>query len=292
MTKVLDGAALLKECAARLSDRIQRFGRSPRLVIVQIGTDPRSTVYINRKKAFGAKIGATVEHIELPATISQSEVLFKVQELSAQSDVDGILVQAPLPEGMSLTEIASAIDPKKDIDGLGAVSSQALLERAKRGNGDSSKGHVPATARGIETLLLSNGISMAGKRVLVVGRSLIVGLPSALTALAHDATITIAHHASKNISELYAQAEIVILGVGVPRFFTKEHARPEHIVIDVGITPEEGGGIVGDVDFVEVSQIVKAISPVPGGVGPMTVASLFENLCDAAGLPKGARDTI
>lgn len=279
---LLDGTKTSKSIAVLLQDRIERLGRAPRLVIIRIGNDPRSTVYINRKVSFGKKIGAEVEVVECPQDIETSDLMLCVVEHSNRMDVDGVIVQAPIPDAAAFMDVVDLIDPIKDVDGLSSKNLRRSLERARRGRGGELTFRSPATARGVETLLQEYGIPLAGARVLVVGRSLIAGLSSALATLAHDATITVAHSGSKDLAKLAEVADIVILAVGVPKFFGAELARPHHVIIDVGISAQEGGTIAGDADFEAISSIVHAISPVPGGAGPMTVASLFQNLVDAA----------
>lgn len=279
---LLDGTATSKKLASVLKDRVARLSHTPRLVIIRVGNDPRSTVYINRKVSFGKTTGADVEVVELPETISTTELSATVEEISNRSDVDGVIVQSPIPDSAAFMDIVDLIDPVKDVDGLSSKNLRRALERARRGRGGELTFRSPATARGVETLLNEYGIPLAGARVLVVGRSLIAGLSAALATLAHDATVTVAHSASKNLSELCDVADIIVLAVGVPKFFDAKLARPHHVVIDVGISAQEGGTIAGDADFAEVSSIVRAISPVPGGAGPMTVVSLFQNLVDAA----------
>jgi methylenetetrahydrofolate dehydrogenase (NADP+) / methenyltetrahydrofolate cyclohydrolase len=279
---LLDGTTVSKKIASTLQARVERLGRAPRLVIIRVGTDPRSTVYINRKIAFGKKVGADVEVIEFPHDITTSDLMLRVVEHSNRIDVDGIIVQAPIPDTSSFMDIVDLIDPIKDVDGLCSKNLRRALERARRGKGSELSFRSPATARGVETLLNEYGIQLAGARVLVVGRSLIAGLSSALATLAHDATITVAHSGSKDLAKLAEVADIVILAVGVPKFFGTDLARPHHVVVDVGISAQEGGTIAGDADFAAISSIVRAISPVPGGAGPMTVVSLFQNLVDAA----------
>lgn len=279
---LLDGTTTSKKIASVLKDKIARLSHAPRLVIVRVGNDPRSTVYINRKISFGKLIGADVEVVELPETISTEELSAAVTEISDRSDVDGVIVQSPIPDSAAFMDIVDLIDPMKDVDGLCSKNLRRALERARRGRGGELSFRSPATARGVETLLNEYGIPLAGARVLVVGRSLIAGLSAALATLAHDATVTVAHSASKNLPALCDAADIIVLAVGVPKFFGADLARSHHVVIDVGISAQEGGTIAGDADFAAISSIVRAISPVPGGAGPMTVASLFQNLVDAA----------
>lgn len=279
---LLDGTATSKNIAGLLKGRVEKLARAPRLVIVRVGNDPRSTVYINRKIAFGKRIGAEVEVVEFPEDIETSLLTLKVVELSNRIDVDGVIVQAPIPDTAAFMDIVDCIDPIKDVDGLSSKNLRRALERARRGRGGKLSFRSPATARGVETLLNEYGIQLAGARVLVVGRSLIAGLSAALSTLANDATVTVAHSGSKDLVKLCEESEIIILAVGVPKFFGADLARPHHVVIDVGISAQEGGTIAGDADFAAVSSIVRAISPVPGGAGPMTVVSLFQNLIDAA----------
>ncbi len=228
------------------------------LAIIQVGDRPDSISYIKAKNKFAEEIGAKTELIKFPVTVTQSEILNVIKTSTA----DGIIVQLPIPNHLNKKELLDAIDPVKDVDGLG------------RGK------HIPATARGIKELLEFYKISLKDKKVVVMGRSDLVGKPIAAMCEREGAIVTICHRESQNIPSITKQADILIVAIGQPKHVTSEFVRPGQIIVDVGINRTDEG-IVGDVDFNAVVPIVGAISPVPGGVGQMTVLALFENLADA-----------
>ncbi len=300
MAKILDGKKVRNEIAADLTKKISKLKAKPKLVIIQVGNLPQSNTYIRQKILFGEKIGAIVIHQKLDKKKSQESLISKLLTLNSDPSVNGIIVQMPLPENLDKDKITDKIVFWKDVDGLCAVNIKHLLE-------NRDVGIIPATARGILTLLDYYKIPISGKNVTIVGRSTLVGKPTALAFINRDATVTVCHSRTKNLSEQTKKADILIVAVGKPKLITKNHVSKGQVVIDVGINvidqsqesgvksqgkPElesDGQGqmangqkreLVGDVDFEEVSKIVSAISPVPGGVGPMTVASLFENLLD------------
>lgn len=282
MALILDGKKLQKEIAETLRGRIYRFSSAPKLVIVHIGARQESSAYIRQKKLFGESIGAEVEHIALPDSVSERELLSRIALVNSDGTVHGIIAQLPIPETLDRDRILDAIVPEKDVDGLGGVSVKRLWE--------GKTGFMPATAKGILTLLQRYDIPIEGRRALVVGRSSLVGKPTALALLNANATVTIAHSKTANLSALAREADILVAAVGRPRFIGRECVRQGQTVIDVGITAVTGEKLdneitgrtlAGDVDFAAVKDIVGAISPVPGGIGPMTVASLFENLVTA-----------
>jgi methylenetetrahydrofolate dehydrogenase (NADP+)/methenyltetrahydrofolate cyclohydrolase len=228
------------------------------LAIIQVGDRPDSISYIKAKNKFAEEIGAKIELIKFPITVTQSEVLSAIKSSTA----NGIILQLPIPDHLHKKELLDAIDPKKDVDGLG------------RGT------HIPATARGIKELLEFYTISLKDKKVTVMGRSDLVGKPVARMCEQEGAIVTVCYRETKDIPTLTKQADIVIVAIGQPKHVTSEFVRPGQIIIDVGIN-RTNEGIVGDVDFNAVAPIVAAITPVPGGVGQMTVLALFENLVDA-----------
>ncbi len=297
MVKILDGKKLSEKIAKDLRAKISALGKIPTLAIIQIGNEVESGAYIARKKAFGASIGAKIHHIELSKDVKQNDILDLIYELNFREDINGIIVQLPMPKHIDRYAVMEAIDPKKDVDGLHSKNAGLLYERAFGGKDPKNvpEGILPATAKGIITLLKSNKVSLSGKNVLVIGRSLLVGKPVAMLMLKENATVTIAHSKTKNIKKIIKDFDVVIVAVGKAHFLGKESFRKGQIVVDVGTNAIKGPKIleethkrklVGDVKFGEVSKIVQAISPVPGGVGPMTVASLFENLVQASVLQK------
>lgn len=280
---LLDGKKVRDEIAKTLKERVLSCTIKPKLAIVQIGDNPESASYIKQKKLFGESIGAPVEHVHLSASVSEAEMIASIAQLNRDASVHGIIVQLPIPDTLNKDAIIESIASEKDVDGLGSVSIKRLWE-------NKAGGYMPATTRGILSLLSHYGISVAGKRVVIVGRSFLVGKPTALALLNADATVTVAHSKTVNCSEVTRSADILIVAAGKPHFIQKDDVREGQIVIDVGITAVTGEKlndevaevtITGDVHFDDVKDIVGAISPVPGGVGPMTVASLFQNLVEA-----------
>ncbi len=273
MTKILDGRLVRDFFATELKERIDTLKDKPNLAIIQVGDRIESNSYINQKKLFAEKIGALTKHIKFSEDESEENICLEIEKLNKDSSVHGIIVQLPLPKHIDKNILIQTIDPVKDVDGLTSVNTKLLWS--------NQKGHVPATARGIISLVDYYDIPIAGKRVVVVGRSDLVGKPVALSFLNRDATVTICHHKTSDIMSETKQADILVVATGHPSLITKDFVKEGQVVLDVGITLNKDKKLVGDVDFGEVSKIVYAISPVPGGVGPMTVVSLFQNLLDA-----------
>jgi methylenetetrahydrofolate dehydrogenase (NADP+)/methenyltetrahydrofolate cyclohydrolase len=272
MSTILSGIPLRDKIKDELAVAVSFIaeGAVPALAIIQVGTLEASSVYIKGKKKFGEEIGVPVIFEQLSEEISEKELIEVVQKLNADKKVGGIIVQLPLPSHIDKEKVIESMDPEKDVDGLHSVNVKKLLI-------NDSSGIMPATSRGILSLLDFNEISLRSKRVLMVGRSDLVGKPTAIAFLNRDATVTIAHHLSKDLRTLCKEADIIVTATGVPGLITKEHVKEGQEIIDVGITKVEGK-IVGDVVFEEVSKRVDGVSPVPGGVGPLTIASLFQNL--------------
>lgn len=288
--KILDGKLVNSKIAEKLKVQISKLETKPKLVIVQVGNLPESNSYIARKEAFGEKIGAAVDHKRFDEKITQKELISQLSTLSSQLNIHGIIVQLPIPKHLNTDKVIDAISFKKDVDGLTSISLKLLWE-------NNPVGCIPATTKGIISLLNYYKIPIVGKKVVVVGRSFSVGKPTALAFLNRDATVSICHKHTKNLKQETKNADILVVATGKPNLIGKKHVSKDQIVIDVGINvinnkrpssvktleskPESepsGRKLVGDVNFESVSKIVSAISPVPGGVGPMTVASLFENL--------------
>ena len=293
MTKILSGKVVRDQIAEDLKKEISRWslsrakprGSKPKLVIIQVGDIPESNSYINHKIKFGKSIGTAVDHIKLPKNVSQEEINSQLSTLNSQLDVHGIIVQLPIPESLDKDVVIDAIDPKKDVDGLTSVNTKKLFEGLETGL-------VPATTKGILTLLDYYKIPISGKKVTIVGRSSLVGKPTAIAFLNRDATVTVCHSKTKDLAVETQRADILISAVGKPGLITKNHVHKNQVVIDIGTTVIDNSQstiddsqlqpkLVGDVDFDNVSKIVAAITPVPGGIGPMTVASLFQNLLTA-----------
>lgn len=270
MVKILDGKKVRDFLAGKLKEKIAKLGKRPKLVIFQVGNDERSSTYIKQKKIFGEKIGFGVEYIQFENTVSEEEIISKINQKNADESVNGIIVQMPLPANLNAVKIIDTIKPEKDADGLTSANIKKFFVNDK-------SAVVPATARGIISLLDFYKIKIAGKKVVVVGRSLIAGRSIANAFLNRDATVTICHSKTKNLKTETKSADILVVAVGKVKFIKKDFVKKGQVVIDVGINKTKDG-ICGDVDFDNVSKIVSAISPVPGGIGPMTVISLFENM--------------
>lgn len=272
---LLDGKKASENRHAALIARVEKNSQQPHLVIVQVGNNPDSDVYVRRKQMFGERIGARVTIKKFSKETAQDTVIRYVSEQNENPTTHGIIVQLPLPENFDRQAILNTIDSKKDVDGLTANNIRKLAI------GDST-GMIPATARGVVSLLQDYNIPISGKEVVVVGRSLLVGKSSALHFLNHDATVMICHSKTENLPEKTKKADILVVAAGQPGFIGVEHVSRGQVVVDVGITALGERQIKGDVDFDAIKDIVYAASPVPNGVGPMTVVSLFENLLDAA----------
>ena len=284
----IDGAAVaakvMEETKARIAILASR-GVRPGLAVVLVGDDPASRAYVRSKDRKAAELGLhSVKH-ELPANTDQATLLALVAELNADPAVHGILVQSPPPPQINEAEVVLAIDPRKDVDGFHPVNVAKLAM-------EDPTGFVPCTPLGCIRLLQESGIETAGKSAVVVGRSMIVGKPMALLLMKRgpggDATVTVAHSRTRNLAEVTRSADIVIAAIGRPHFLGAEHIRESAVVIDVGInrvedpTQPKGYRLVGDVDYDAVAPKCSAITPVPGGVGPMTIAMLMSNCVTAA----------
>ena len=273
MAQRLDGKRLAREVEDRLKVLVESSsaaaGRPPGLAVLRVGDDPASAVYVaNKEKACG-RIGVASFGAHLAAETPQAEVLAVIADLNADTRVDGILLQLPLPSGLDEGPLLQAIDPAKDADGLHTLNLGRLLK------GES--GPRSCTPAGVMAMLKSQGIDPAGKRAVVVGRSILVGQPMALMLQAANATVTIAHSRTTDLAAHTREAEIVVVAAGHPGMIGAEHIRPGAAVVDVGIHRKPEGGLCGDVRADEVDPIAAALSPVPGGVGPMTVTMLLVN---------------
>ena len=273
MAQRLDGKRLAREVEDRLKVLVESSsaaaGRPPGLAVLRVGDDPASAVYVaNKEKACG-RIGVASFGAHLAAETPQAEVLAVIEDLNADTRVDGILLQLPLPSGLDEGPLLQAIDPAKDADGLHTLNLGRLLK------GES--GPRSCTPAGVMAMLKSQGIDPAGKRAVVVGRSILVGQPMALMLQAANATVTIAHSRTTDLAAHTLEAEIVVVAAGRPGMIGAEHIRPGAAVVDVGIHRKPEGGLCGDVRADEVDPIAAALSPVPGGVGPMTVTMLLVN---------------
>ena len=269
----LDGKVLARDVERRLQTLIERrqaeAGRPPGLAVLRVGDDPASAVYVANKEKACARIGVASFGDHLPGDTPPSEVLQTIERLNANPEVDGILLQLPLPAGLDEGPLLMAIDPEKDADGLHTLNLGRLLK--------GEPGPRSCTPAGVMALLRSNGIDPAGKRAVVIGRSILVGQPMALMLQAANATVTIAHSRTADLAAHTRDADILVVAAGRPEFIGAEHVRPGAAVVDVGIHRKPEGGLCGDVRAAEIESIASALSPVPGGVGPMTVTMLLVN---------------
>lgn len=275
----IDGKNISGQIKEELKEKVAVYktqGVEITLAVIQVGNDPASTVYVGNKKKACEYIGIRSLAYELPEDISQEELLKKIEELNGRKDVNGILVQLPLPKHIDEDAVIRSIDPKKDVDGFHPQSVGALSI------GES--GFVSCTPAGIIQLLKRSNIEIAGKECVVVGRSNIVGKPISMLLLRENGTVTVCHSKTKNLKEVTKRADILIVAIGKPKFITKEYVKDGAVVIDVGIHRNENNKLCGDVDYEDVESVVSAITPVPGGVGPMTIAMLMNNCVEAVKL--------
>ncbi|MBO4280607.1 MAG: bifunctional methylenetetrahydrofolate dehydrogenase/methenyltetrahydrofolate cyclohydrolase FolD [Lachnospiraceae bacterium] len=273
MAFLIDGKKISAEIKDELKEKVAALkaeGKELTLAVIQVGDDKASTVYVGNKKKACEYIGVRSLAYELPAETTEEELLSLIKELNARDDVNGILVQLPLPAGICEDKVLLAIDPDKDVDGFHPVNVGRLWI------GD--KGFESCTPAGVIQLLKRSGISIAGKECVVIGRSNIVGKPMAAMLLRENGTVTVCHSRTKNLSEVTKRADILVVAIGKPRFITAEYVKEGAVVIDVGIHRNEDNKLCGDVDFESVEPVASAITPVPGGVGPMTIAMLMCNV--------------
>ncbi len=268
--KILDGKKVRDFIAVKIQSDLKKLHVKPALAIIQVGDTASSNAYIKQKKIFGEKIGFEVLHIRFNVKISGIELVTKIQELNNDIKINGIIIQLPLPKNIDKQKVLETISAEKDVDGLNSKNLSQLMTHTEGG-------FMPATTKGILSLLDYYKIPIEGKKVTVVGRSQLVGAPTALAFLNRNATVTVCHRKTKNLKDEVRQADIVVVAAGSPMLIQKNYVKKGQVIIDVGIT-RIGKDILGDVDFQPVSKIVEAISPVPGGVGPMTVVSLFQNV--------------
>lgn len=279
MAKILDGKAVsasVKEQVANETAALKEKGITPGLAVVIVGDDPASHVYVNNKKKACAQVGFHSEEYALPAQTTQEELLALVETLNKKPDINGILVQLPLPPHLDEKTVIEAIDPKKDVDAFHASNVGKIMI------GDYH--FLPCTPAGVMELLKSEKIDVCSKNCVVIGRSNIVGKPMAMLLLHQNGTVTICHSRTKNLKEVCAQADILVAAVGIAKFVKGDMVKEGAVVIDVGMDRDENGKLCGDVDFAQVEPKASYITPVPGGVGPMTIAMLMKNTLMAARL--------
>jgi methylenetetrahydrofolate dehydrogenase (NADP+)/methenyltetrahydrofolate cyclohydrolase len=279
---VIDGKSLAAALRAAQKSAIESLaarGVRPGLAAILAGSDPASRVYVRNKARACEETGVRSEVHEFPETVSESALLARVEKLNADRAIHGILVQLPLPRHLDAHRVLAAVSPAKDVDGFHAVNLGALVQ--------GRPGFVPGTPAGVMRLLEQAGVALAGRQAVIVGRSTIVGKPLALLLLQKDATVTICHSKTRDLAAVTRQADILIAAVGRAKLVTAEMVKPGACVIDVGVNRLPDGKLAGDVDFASVKEIAGSITPVPGGVGPMTVAMLIVNTVRAAELSLG-----
>ncbi len=284
--KLLDGKAIARDIQAEIKTRVAAFvaehGFQPCLAAVLVGDDPASQVYVRNKERACQRVGMTSELVRMPSETTTDELLKLIDELNTRADVHGILVQLPLPKGVDTQRVLDAVDPAKDVDAFHPCNVGLISQGRPR--------FLPCTPHGVVQVLKRSGITTEGKRAVVVGRSDIVGKPMAMMLMGRDAglgpemanaTVTVCHSRTPDLPAITRQADILVAAIGKPRFITADMVQPGAVVVDVGINRTDDG-LVGDVDFEPVSQIASAITPVPGGIGPLTVTMLLENTLTAA----------
>lgn len=276
--KILDGKAIALELREEIRQEVDRQvlegNKPPGLAVILVGEDPASQVYVRNKKIACEKAGFNDVSMVLSDTITQSELLAKIDALNADETVHGIIVQLPVPEHIDSEELIQRIDPSKDVDGFHPYNMGSLAAGMPK--------LAPCTPHGVMTMLNKTGISIRGLNAVVVGASNIVGVPAALELLNQRATVTICHSATKDLAQKVSEADILVVGVGIPEMVKGEWIKDGSIVIDVGINRLDDGRLVGDVEFEVAKNKASWITPVPGGVGPMTIATLLQNTLQAA----------
>ncbi|MFH0889021.1 MAG: bifunctional methylenetetrahydrofolate dehydrogenase/methenyltetrahydrofolate cyclohydrolase FolD [Planctomycetota bacterium] len=291
MAEIISGTEISRKIQEELKEEItvlKTKGIHPSLSTILVGEDEASKVYIRQKIKICEKLGVTSFHHKLPADVQESELLKLIDSLNKDPKVHGILCQLPLPKHINTDKVLLAISPDKDVDGFHLLNMGKLLSKKSMKEIEEAKMYLPCTPHGIIQLLRRSNININGAEAVIVGRSNIVGKPAALLLMAENATVTICHSNTRNIGEVTRRADILIAAIGKPKFVTADMVKDGVVVIDVGVNrlPE---GLCGDVDFEKVKEKAKAITPVPGGVGPMTIAMLMVNTVKAAKKSKGIK---
>ncbi len=278
MAELISGKIVSEKLRSELRDEIAEFklqcGRCPGLAVIVVGSDPASKVYVRNKHKACLDVGIESYQIEYPDGISEEELLLKIDELNADTKINGILVQLPLPNNISEKKVIERISPDKDVDAF----HPANVGRITIGN----YSFLPCTPSGIISLLDYYGVQISGKKCAVIGRSNIVGKPMALLLTERNGTVTLCHSKTQKLKEITLNSDIIVVAIGKAEFLTADMVKPGAVVIDVGINRNDEGKLVGDVKFDEVSQVASMITPVPGGVGPMTITTLLKNTLLAA----------
>ena len=274
MATILDGKALAAKCKENVKKEAAALARTPGLAVIIVGDNPASRVYVNSKRKDCEECGFFSEEYALPASTTQEALIDLIHQLNGREEIDGILCQLPLPDGIDEEAVLMAISPEKDVDGFHPMNMGALLV--------GKEGFLPCTPYGIMEILAEYGIDPKGKHCVVIGRSNIVGKPMALLLLQKHGTVTVCHSRTTNLKEICRQADILVAAVGKVNMVTADMIKPGAVVIDVAMNRNEAGKLCGDVDYNAVSAMASAITPVPGGVGPMTRAMLMKNTLLAA----------
>jgi methylenetetrahydrofolate dehydrogenase (NADP+)/methenyltetrahydrofolate cyclohydrolase len=275
--QIIDGKAIANEIRQQIKNEVAQLVASgknpPGLAVVIAGNDPASRVYVNSKKKACANVGIYSEEHTFPETVSESELIALINQLNQNPKINGILVQLPLPDQIDERKVIESINPQKDVDGLHPISVGNLLS--------GTPTFVPCTPEGIMVLLQKTGVELKGKRAVVIGRSNLVGKPVAVLLLAQHATVTICHSRTRDLPAVAREADVLVVAIGKPNFINGNAVKPGAIVIDVGVNRVDDK-LVGDVEFESASKVAGYITPVPGGVGPMTIAMLLQNTLQAA----------
>ena len=274
MATILDGKALAAKVKQQVKQQAEGMARKPGLAVIIVGNNPASRVYVNSKRKDCEECGFLSEEYALPEETTQQELITLIEQLNGRADIDGILCQLPLPDGIDEEAVLMAISPDKDVDGFHPMNMGALLV--------GKEGFLPCTPYGIMEILAEYDIDPKGKHCVVIGRSNIVGKPMALLLLQKHGTVTICHSRTQNLGEICRTADILVAAVGKVNIVTADMVKPGAVVIDVAMNRNEAGKLCGDVDYPAVEKVASAITPVPGGVGPMTRAMLMENTLYAA----------
>jgi methylenetetrahydrofolate dehydrogenase (NADP+)/methenyltetrahydrofolate cyclohydrolase len=276
MTLIMDGKATAKAVQEKIAQDVERLkptGKRPGLAVVLVGEDPGSKIYVGRKKKACEDLGFYSEEYRLPADTKEADLLALVKKLNAKPEINGVLVQLPLPNGLNPQKVIETIDPEKDVDGMHPASLGKLVA--------GLPGLRSCTPAGVMVMLQHYGISVAGKDAVVIGRSIMVGKPMAQLLIEANATVTVCHSKTRNIGEVIRRADIVVAAMGKPKFVKADMIKDGAVVVDVGMNRLADGKLSGDVDYEAIAPKASAITPVPGGVGPMTIAMLMKNTYEA-----------
>ena len=271
--KILDGKTLALQIRQQLKQKISSLQSAPCLAVIIVGNNPASEIYVKSKEKACIDVGITPKTYALDENTSQADLLNLINKLNNSKEINGILVQLPLPKHLDTTTILQSITPSKDVDGFHPLNSGYLTQ-------NTNQGYIPCTPKGIIRLIKETNLDLTGLNAVVIGRSQIVGLPIAQLLIQQNCTVTITHSKTKNLPEICKNADVLVSAIGKPEFVTKDYIKPNAIIIDVGINRTENG-LKGDVCYQDGLELAQHITPVPGGVGPMTIAMLLENTYEA-----------